>query len=266
MPAKIVVARADGSETEHWVEDEVIRLGSGEGCDVRLTGRGAAAHTATVEYLNGSYLVYNRSNAAFTIGGGPVAPGATSPWPAGALLETAGETLELRVEGDPAPSRKPRQDTQVDTAPDELRASGTGEAPGPAPAPARSSAALQAGVTLACVAAAALLLLYDPGQPSASRSPAPSFGHLIRNLCKQESSGDTGLAAIRYDLQSARIAEARGDQERAAAIYDTVRDVLVARGALTGCHDDHGPPPADEASWDSHSIDCQAWCYVRARR
>jgi hypothetical protein len=264
MPAKIVVTDSSGSETEHWVEDEVIRVGSDAGCDVRLSGRRAAAHTATVEYVNGSYLVYNRSNAAFSIGGRPVAPGATSPWPPGSLLETDGETLELRVEGDPAPSLKPQAGADIASAPDEPTGA-TGEEPQvQPPAKARSNAALQAGVTLACVVGAALLLLYDPSQTFDSQPQAPSFGHLIRNLCKQESPGDPGLSAIRYDLQSARIAQSRGDDERALALYDAVRDALVARGRLTDCGD--GPPLTDETSWDAYSIDCQAWCYVRAHR
>src|SRR4051812_21576259 len=114
MAAKIVVMGANRPERDFWIEEAVLRIGADASCALRLTGREVAPHSATLEYLNGSYVLYNRTGRALALDGRPIPSGGWVAWPDGETLVLDDVALRLEVDGEPAPSRRPVEATPED--------------------------------------------------------------------------------------------------------------------------------------------------------
>src|SRR5262245_60944880 len=62
MPAKIVVKSGAAAKQVFPIEEELVRIGSDPTCELVLPDANLAPHAATLEFLDGNYIVYNRSD------------------------------------------------------------------------------------------------------------------------------------------------------------------------------------------------------------
>lgn len=115
MPAIISLRVSDAEPADFWVEKRVTRLGSDGGCDLQIPSTDVAGHAATVQFRDGQYVVYNRSESPFSLSGHKLPPGESGFWPEREALRLAsGVELYLLVDGDPAPSPRPSDNEAIE--------------------------------------------------------------------------------------------------------------------------------------------------------
>ncbi len=113
MSANIRVESGISAGTKVWIDRPVLRIGSDPQCDVCLLSAELAPHAITLEFRDGNYRAYNRSQSPVNIGSTVVQPGANAVWQADDTLQLPGDLrLALEIDGDPRPA--PRPDSQYD--------------------------------------------------------------------------------------------------------------------------------------------------------
>ncbi len=237
MPAKVLLVSGSQPGEEHWIEDDVVRIGSDASCDVHLHEPDVPAHAATVEFSDGTYNIYNRSNAPMRVDRQLLKPGARGRWPAGKELAITDRlTVRLIVEGDPRPAKRIILPAAVPLPEPEEEAL---EAP-VAPVARKSSNAVLLIVVMICfVAAVAFAVLRNSSKETASDTwdPSDRFMDLVSELTRAMNSAESPTAkdevkTLLMELQDARMAELRGDKKGARTQYDRLHDNF--RDALQG--------------------------------
>jgi len=260
MPAKIIVRIDSLPEKAYWIEEEVLRIGCAPGCAIRIGHGRVPPHSATLEFIEGRYLIHNRNEHPLSLDDRTVPPRAASPWNSGESLALDDEVvLQLLIDGDPAPSSQPRPTVEEPIEYAEIPETPEEDLAEPPETGSGFGTLGQSFVILVCLVAIVGLLLYDPDKAAGPGFLGPSFGALIRDLTPERVQADPNLEAIRSALQEARIAERRGDLETEREAYLRIRDLLEKRGSL-------GPSPrADPAEPSEPRVEDQIWDYVRRR-
>jgi hypothetical protein len=246
MSAKILVQSGIAAGTSHWIERNVVRVGSDPGMDLTVPCDVLDKHALTLEYRDGVYRVHNRCTVQVYLGGRTVSPGHSDQWHDTDLLELPGLIqLALEVDGDPAPAPPPlfspalvsasldndgpdesvpaSSQSQPSDAPDRANASG---APVGQPTPSSSSTMLQVGVIVVCVLGCVLLLARDRMRRSAdSAVSVPRFDVIVDQA--REKSDSTTQSLLRH-VQYAESAMIRGNTKAARQRYASVRSMLLA--------------------------------------
>jgi hypothetical protein len=259
MPAKLVIVAGEPQGKEFWIEDEVLRIGSGPNCGVRLTSPDVPAHAATLEYHDGSYSVHNRSDKVLLLGGQILEERDFAVWSAGGELQLGAHTvLRLHLDADPAPAR---QQTPFYTEEDDEAAD---DEPVEAKVKGKSKTMTYVAVIALCLVAFAGLLLLDQMAPKTDKSGAPGdqrnefkeFHFLVQELTSIENNDSKadehdGLSAhdagqLRKQLQTGRVAELRGDRHEARKWYSQIRDQLLRKRNKPGARFSE----VEEKLWD----------------
>lgn len=233
MPAKIVVKSGAAAKTVFPIEEDLLRIGSDPSCDFVLPDAGLAPHIATVELLDGNFIVYNRSEGVLRLNNVPIQVRGSRQWNAGQELYITDQVvLRLEVEESPQVKKEARAPS-ADTGKFEPVKKPTPEADGIAEGERRQKQYIILGL-LGVVAV--ILLLVDAPQPGSGGgtrvSPEKQFAELMQEWERSEGPMDElrfALMDTRFMLQEARIAEVRGDTDTARLLYGRVLDALIAR-------------------------------------
>lgn len=223
----------------HWIERNVVRIGSEPSSDMVIPSPAVDAHALTVEFRQTEYRVYNRSATQVIIGGRLLESGQFMPWVDSDLLQMQSDvTLALELDSDPRPSPAPIVDafeqlkvglpsvnedsgiqpTQFTQAASVLAAdsqAGLGKT------------ALQWVVTGLCVLGCVLLLVRKqyPGN-SEARIAAPRFESVVRAAMETE---DQAVGRLIDQLQLAEAAFVRKQTLIARDRFRELHDLLKAR-------------------------------------
>jgi len=224
MPSLIQYVDDGGDDAQappdHWIENDVVRIGSGPGTDLCIAGM--EEHTVTIHFADGRYVVYNRTRRIMAINGTTLAPRESACWPNEAILSlNNSKHLRLRAQSDPAPEPRPHA-----VPPDLRRIDAPTEAAG-----FKQGWLFWLGPG---VMAAVLALACLPRTPLVA--PRFQFEHLLQTL---ERSGSAGrpLEVIAARLQEARAAELRGHRSAALQAYIGLRDYLLRLRSSGGSSD-----------------------------
>jgi hypothetical protein len=226
MPAIIRVESGISAGTTYWIDRAVLRVGSDPQCDVCLLSAELAPHALTLEFRDGNYRAYNRSQSPVNVGSTVVQPGANAVWPASETIQLPGDLrLALEIDGDPRPT--PRPDSQFDDGFDDEVASlpmGAAAVGADAAAKKSKSSLIQMAVIGVCVLAmAGLLLMKNSGGSEPAAADRPTFNQIVQeSLTKDESH-----RAIVRRLQYAQAAVVRGNPKLAHERFAELRDLLV---------------------------------------
>lgn len=241
MPSKIVIASGMSAGTEFWIEETVSRIGSDPHGQLCVADPDLAPHVATLEFRGGEFLLHNRHQTPLLLEGREIPPRSSLRWTADQVLQLT-DTLTLRLEtsGDPAPCPRPVAAFVDDTEPpsfEENASEPDGKDGGPADGKSqRSKNTLPIVVTVLCVVAGGLMLFADPSSQDNApvRNVPRDFEKLIVALGEEKAPQGLDTGEVRSALQAARIAELRGDKQRAQDYYGYVRDLLLARRQKDG--------------------------------
>lgn len=242
MPAKLVVIAGADQGADLWIEDEVQRLGHDPVCALRVSDDAVPAHVATLEFREGAYLIHNRCDDELFLDGKPLPARAQARWGVNKDLSLhGGVVLRLVVEGDPRPVKRQAaaQPYEYPDIPADDSKPGAGPVDDDAPAPPadsqRSKKMTQMLVIVACALFGLYMLFFDKPSDTveAERDPRKEFKLAVDAL--SEKDDDPQARRVRELLQEARVAELRGDQTQAQALYGKVRDrILVLRNTEDG--------------------------------
>lgn len=244
MPARIAVIVDGRQEKVFWIASEVVRVGGDASCQLAVPR--APKHAATVQFRQGRYLILNRGDRPLEIEGHAVAPGANVIWDDGAeVVLPGGAVLRLELLGDnpaPAPApverAEPQWEPEFAEPPDDrsIETSFTAEAPPqPSMSPAKIKNAIQLTVTLLCLVAVVVLLLFKDqiknraGGGEAVRQ-VPPFGKVVEELVKAEAAGAVP-GDVRLRIQEGRRYESEERWTNALGAYAAARDLLVRQAA-----------------------------------
>jgi hypothetical protein len=231
MRRSLLVVFDRGRRDEVLIEARLTRIGTDPRCELRLAGGVAEPHVATIEARDGLFLLHNRSARGIRLDDDVVPANQSVPWAPGQTLRLGKDlSLQLNAVGDTLPSwRRRRHPGITPTDPDPDTTS-------PPPAADRGTgtksrdAAYITGAILALVIAASSFLLESTSPAQKLRD---DFGELAAGFHDGDSGGqnqkmkDPVQAHIFLEIQSARIAELRGDEDQAHEVYGRLRDVLV---------------------------------------
>jgi hypothetical protein len=108
MPSFIRIHGSPAGPGEVCVEKAFLSVGSGPTCEVRIPGDSLPATAASIRFRDGQFVFFNQHAAGASLNGAPAGLGTSTVWPAGARVRLAdGVELELVVDGDPSPMRRP---------------------------------------------------------------------------------------------------------------------------------------------------------------
>jgi hypothetical protein len=228
MSASIRVESGISAGTTYWIDRAVLRVGSDPQCDVCLLSAELAPHALTLEFRDGNYRAYNRSQSSVVIGSAVVQPGANAVWRASELLQLPGDLrLALEIDGDPRPL--PRPDSQYDdgfaddleSLPIDAALAGAGA---DAAAKKSKSSLVQMAIIGVCVLAlAGLLMMNNSGGSEQAAADRPTFNEIVlASLTKDEA-----YRAVVRRLQYAQAALVRGNGTLAHERFAKLRDQLV---------------------------------------
>lgn len=241
MPSSIRVFDPAGLTSEIWIEKPFLTIGSGPTCDIRLESDEVAPSTANVRFREGQFLIFNQNESGLTIDGSPVNNGASTPWRAGQTLTFhSGFALQLIVDGDPAPSRKPivtvaprreppatpgRSEANTEASPS--LASTPDEPVKPKAKGIRSTEIVQLMVILLCVAGGIAVLATQNGAPtpSAAGGSTSDFAAIVDAGEKLEELPE--VAALIRQAQAAEFAYRRNDTELALGRFARLKTYLA---------------------------------------
>jgi len=224
MSANIRVQSGISAGTTYWIDRAVLRVGSDPQCDVCLLSAELAPHALTLEFRDGNYRAYNRSQSPVNVGSTVVQPGANAIWPAGETLQLPGDLrLALEIDGDPRPA--PWPESQFDDGFDDEVASLPMGTEADAAAKKSKSSLIQMAVIAVCVLALAglLLLKNSSGRGETAAVDRPTFNEIVEESLTKEESHRT----IVRRLQFAQAALVRGNTRLAHERFVELRDQLV---------------------------------------
>jgi hypothetical protein len=154
MPAMIIVESGALAGKSFAIEKESVRIGSGDRCEIRLNDPNLTDHVFTVEYLNGTYQIFNRAAEAITVEGQKLESRKLTKWNSGKTVQlSGGMVLRLKVESDPRPIAKSGDDN---VKVDEIK--GDESADAKAKEKAKSKNTMQMMIILTCFGLTAILL------------------------------------------------------------------------------------------------------------
>lgn len=262
MGARILVQSGIASGTTHWIERNVVRVGSDPGMDLTLPCDELDKHALTLEYRDGVYRVHNRCSVQVYLGGRTVAPGQSDQWYDTDLLELPGLVqLAMEVEDDPAPAPAPwvsparssaavaEEAVDMDASaaaptPDRPVSSGSQrrqDSPRSPQASSSSSTMLQVGVIVACVLGCVLLLARDRVRRSAdSGVSVPKFEVIVDQALEQ---ADPATQSLLRHVQYAESAMIRGNKKAARQRYALVRSILLSSHSASVDDQQASPDP-----------------------
>lgn len=277
MGARILVQSGIASGTTHWIERNVVRVGSDPGMDLTLPCDELDKHALTLEFRDGVYRIHNRCSAQVYLGGRTVAPGQSDQWYDTDLLELPGLIqLAMEVEGDPAPAPAPlispaRSSAAVAEEVVDVDASAAGPTPDDQPLPSgsqhrrdlshppqastsSSSTLLQVAVIVACVLGCVLLLARDRVRRSAdSAVSVPKFEVIVNQTLEQ---ADPATQSLLRHVQYAESAMIRGNKKAARQRYASVRSLLLSSHSAAVDDQQARPEPLQQQmmQWVEHRL------------
>jgi hypothetical protein len=214
MPATISIHNDAALVGEHWIEQDVVRIGSGADCDLRVPG--LPEHALVVQYQNGGYRVFNRSSSEATLGKLRLFPMQPAAWRSRQRLVIGPFTLVLRHDADAAPCRKPVMSSVI--------ASTT---PGHSRRQSASQSKISSRRLTMIVGCLIAILLWSLAAGARTDSQAAAeFEGLVARL-QAAAERDENASYLCQTLQQARYAERRSDQATAIQLYREIRNHLL---------------------------------------
>ena len=226
MSARILVQHGSNAGDQHWIEEEVSRIGSAADCTFVV--RHIPAHSVTLLYRKGQYSVVNRSSQAIEVAGEPLLPMATLPIHGGQSISIGVDTvLQLEIDGSPAPTRRPRSVIDGNLHDDEPVVEFEGNS--------KSSVKKRAFLAVGILATLYLLVGDTSSSKPEGSSVSRQFTEIVDSLQSNVAVNDDGPARICRALQIARTSEIRGNVERAIAHYEIAKDMVLDDEENPGC-------------------------------
>lgn len=216
MAARLQISGGQAHGTEHWIEEDVLRIGSSPASDFVVPE--AASHGVTLQFRQNQYWIYNRSSESVYLNGRPVTGERPTTWKEDQVLELTGDvSLQLRVDQQPAPSAAPSEWMPVDEPPEVAEDEVVEE---------QKTSLTQLLVIGACGVVIALMLMDIAVSPEKA-SIQQKFEGIVQTLAQVDSA----TPWVRVVLQEARYYERRGDFKLAMERYGHIRDTLLTRRA-----------------------------------
>lgn len=255
MPARVVVVSGPDKGREIEIEARVVTVGSHPGSEINLQGQ--ADTVATLRFRDGAYSVFNRGDESLELAGQEIPRDGKAHWKNGHdLVLPRGAVLKLRIQGNPEPTRVlavandsaaadlDEPEDYLDGDPDETQVP-------------KKSQTTEMAVIAVCVLVCAWLLVSDESVNTSTKDVRKEYHDIVLALLRPEnrpSSTDPGTRpdlvlsprlqelvknagtddfvlfdGIRDLIQSARVAEIRGDRKLAISKYQLARDKLLDR-------------------------------------
>jgi hypothetical protein len=231
MSAKLVVVAGKQPGQEYWIESEVLRIGSEPPCEIRLPDPGVPAHAATLEFRDDGYKVYNRSAGPLSLDSQLLAPRApAAAWSAGKDLYLSDElALRLVIDGDPTPAKRvaPRAAAALEEAA-ELEGEPTAVS-AEQEAKKKQTTQLVAILAVAVVVMVGLVVLSRSSEDEKKAEVVPvgkQMADVVKKLREDKSATAADSEHYCNVLQTARLAELRGDKKLARDQYQRLYDWL----------------------------------------
>jgi hypothetical protein len=232
MPAKLIVSSGPGQGSEFYIEDQVVRIGSGEQCEWSLPDSHLASHAATLEFRDGGYILHNRSDDPVQLAGQDLSLRESASWSADEEADFGhGVQIRLEIDGDPAPAKAPGPVIQIEVDPEENDE--TKAAKGK-PGSGGSGKSLQLLVIVVACALAAWMLLSDSSAENKTGGREVRFEDIIEKLKNSPTDKAREPHSFRSMLQRAHAAQLRGDGKEARAMYGSIRDALLLHPKASG--------------------------------
>jgi hypothetical protein len=246
MPARINVVSGVSEGQTVWISQEVVRIGSGTGMDICIPSARVAERTATLEYRDGEYLVYNRTEEDLQLAGRNLEPRGVAAWPPGEQLMLPGDVrLLLEVEGTPEPAPAPQGSSSSRAILEELaREAEQDDSDGEEPATETGSPSRWRNVSpklivqwiliVCCVLGivAAIKVKYFPTQTTGGDEGQPEvkLADIGGKLDDPKIAYDNGLLVLFRDLKLAESLRLRaGESSEARRELRRIRDELLRR-------------------------------------
>lgn len=106
MASRLRITGKESGSYEVTITKPFLTIGSDVSSDLRFGSAGISQHAASIRFREGEYLLFNRSLENASIDGVRLRVDTSVKWDPGTVLRFAnGETIELIVEGDPAPNK-----------------------------------------------------------------------------------------------------------------------------------------------------------------
>ena len=241
MPARILIQSGTSLGTSHWIEKNVVRIGSDPISDLVIPSAAVDAHALTVEYRQTGYRVYNRGTGVVLLSGSVLKPNQHADWIDSDLLELQdGVSLALEIDSDPSPSPPPSNsfrelpnpetsDSDQSTAGAKHTATPPTPSTGAKTSTSASRTAFQLVVTAACLLGCVGLILREQirnRSETAFATPGlvvPPFESVVEQALKAESSVPS---EVLDKLQMAEAALVRGQVATARSRYQKLYDHL----------------------------------------
>ena len=229
MPAKITIQNGIAAGTSHWIEKPVIRIGSAPTADVCVPSATVSPHAITLEYRDGQYRIYNRSQANIVVGEQAIPPQQSAIWQTSEIVQLNDVALRLDTDLDPTPmtmisSPVLEDEYQEESSDDEVVSPQSHLDSAPAAAATDNSKFwVQLAVTVLCLLGCVVLLARESLKDNTvDRRTAPNFTQVVR----QATAAQTKPELIRR-LQHAESAMVRGNKKTARERFGRLRDDLV---------------------------------------
>ncbi|WP_437188314.1 hypothetical protein SH668x_001753 [Planctomicrobium sp. SH668] len=108
MPAIIRIQAEGQPPREHWIQNEMMRIGSSQNSDLLIDFPNIEGHVLTLRFASGHYQLINRSGRDLPLGDAVLPAGRTVEWNSDDQLSLGeGISLDLVIKGSPEPSPDP---------------------------------------------------------------------------------------------------------------------------------------------------------------
>ena len=236
MGARLVVQSGVSAGSVHWIERNVVRVGSSAKSDMCIPSTEVDEHALTVEFRQGGYFVYSRSREPCYLSGQVLQRNQPHQWHDTDLVELPGGVqLSLDCDQDPTPGPPPASQPSwmaEETVEEEVGHSSSVSDSSTsahlldetnASKPQSNGKALQWLVILFCVVGSIGLLALDQLDFDAEQVEQLSFDSVVREALLDGAEVDGGLIA---SLQKAEVSMLRGNIEKARAQYARLHRLL----------------------------------------
>ncbi|QDV22334.1 FHA domain-containing protein [Aureliella helgolandensis] len=232
MPARIEFQAGMLRGHRFAIERAVTRVGSAPHSDICIPNAEFPNHAMTLEYRDGVYRVYNRSDTAFHLSGNRLLPGEALAWPDSDVLELDnGTQLILDVDVDPRPmpvsaedrvaSQTPELENQPHSS-DEIGLPVAGLPAESRPAMPKSNLIPILVICLCGLGSLGLLARHYLKDAVSSRSTL-GFDEIVEFALQDEAMSEATLT--RFQLAEAAVI--RGHRKLAAERYGALRSYLI---------------------------------------
>jgi hypothetical protein len=227
MATKIVHVQGRLTGTEHWVEHEVVRVGSGRQCEIQIPE--LAEHAFTLQFRNGQYCVFNRCQETLSLSGQQIRFSEAAVWRIGTDLRV-GNLISLRLQANSNETPAPRPFVWHTLAEDEDPSS-----PAEAEDPTQVQQRQRRQITLLCLSLlGTAIFLFSGSKSSQIETPNDRYESLISQLQLNVPDSDCEMKAVRTALRRAFCDEGRSRFDDAVSEYLFARDHLAQRQGPDG--------------------------------